>query len=192
MAMVVGTVMPAPILAGILKLARQPPTPPAPARLHSGAPFALRVHLPRIPRRHDRHRATLRPRHVEALGLFPAFGRWLTAMPGAILGALALMLFGLVGVSGLRLLRRAVSPRATASSSPSPSAGGPGAPSQAAWAKTLPGWIEALRESGIAAGGLTALVLNLILLERDWRSGGAAAIIPCPALGSSPTLLPLG
>ncbi len=41
------------------------------------------------------------------LGLFPAVGRWVTAMPPPVLGALALLLFGLVAVSGLRLILRA-------------------------------------------------------------------------------------
>ena len=42
-----------------------------------------------------------------------------------------------------------------------------GAPSQAEWSKTLPGVIEGRLESGIAAGGITALVLNLVLRERE-------------------------
>lgn len=104
---------------------------------------------------------------LAALGLFPAVGRWVTAMPGAILGALALMLFGLVAVSGLRLIQRAGLTSRNALIIALALAVGLGAPTQAAWLKTLPSWIEAFLDSGIAAGGLTALVLNIIIPERD-------------------------
>jgi xanthine permease XanP len=103
---------------------------------------------------------------LAALGLFPAVGRWVTAMPGAILGALALMLFGLVAVSGLRLIERAGLTSRNALIIALSLAVGLGAPTQAAWIKTLPGVIQALLDSGIAAGGLTALALNQILRER--------------------------
>jgi xanthine permease XanP len=104
---------------------------------------------------------------LAALGLFPAVGRWVTAMPRAILGALALTLFGLVAVSGLRLLQRAGLTSRHGLIIALALGVGLGAPTQAAWLKTLPGWVQALLDSGIAAGGLTALVLNLILPERD-------------------------
>ena len=104
---------------------------------------------------------------LAALGLFPAVGRWVTAMPGAILGALALMLFGLVAVSGLRLIQRAGLTSRNGLIIALSLGIGLGAPTQAGWLKTLPGFIQALLDSGIAAGGLTALVLNLVLPERD-------------------------
>jgi len=113
----------------------------------------------------SRHLGTFMALMLAALGLFPAVGRWVTAMPGAILGALALMLFGLVAVSGLRLIERAGLTSRNGLIIALSLAVGLGAPSQAAWIKTLPGVIEALLESGIAAGGLTALVLNLVLRE---------------------------
>lgn len=104
---------------------------------------------------------------LAALGLFPAVGRWVTAMPGAILGALALMLFGLVAVSGLRLIERAGLTSRNGLIIALSLGVGLGAPTQAAWIKTLPGVIQALLDSGIAAGGLTALALNQILREPD-------------------------
>ncbi|NDC73882.1 uracil-xanthine permease [bacterium] len=97
------------------------------------------------------------------LGLFPAVGRWVTAMPPAVLGALALMLFGLVAVSGLRLIAsRGISQREALIVALS-LAIGLGAPSQPSWLGTLPEWVKAFLESGIAAGGITALVLSLVL-----------------------------
>jgi xanthine/uracil permease len=44
---------------------------------------------------------------LAVLGLVPAVGRWVTVVPPPVLGALALMLFGLVAVSGLRLIATA-------------------------------------------------------------------------------------
>jgi xanthine/uracil permease len=38
------------------------------------------------------------------LGLVPAVGRWVTVMPPAVLGGLALLMFGLVTVAGVRLV----------------------------------------------------------------------------------------
>ncbi|AHF94290.1 uracil-xanthine permease [Opitutaceae bacterium TAV5] len=103
------------------------------------------------------------------LGIFPAVGRWVTAMPPAVLGALALLLFGLVAVSGLRLIASRGVGQRDALVVALALAVGLGAPTQAGWLAELPGALRALLESGIAAGGVTALVLNLVL------PGGAEA-----------------
>lgn len=104
------------------------------------------------------------------LGLFPAVGRWVTAMPPSVLGALALLLFGLVAVSGLRLIATNGVSQREALIVALALAVGLGAPSQAGWLASLPAGLKAFLESGIAAGGMTALVLNLVL-----PSGGAQA-----------------
>lgn len=103
------------------------------------------------------------------LGLFPAVGRWVTAMPPSVLGALALLLFGLVAVSGLRLIASQGVGQREALIVALALAVGLGAPSQPEWLSQLPGALRAFLESGIAAGGVTALALNLAL------PGGAAA-----------------
>jgi len=124
MAMVVGTVTPAPILAGILKF------PPANIAYFVG--IAL---------------------------LASAVGTYLHSRRYAIVGC------GLLSVTGTRFAT--LGPLILAGQNGGLAlAPDLGAPNQAAWVKTLPGWIEALLESGIAAGGLTALVLNLILPKR--------------------------
>jgi NCS2 family nucleobase:cation symporter-2/xanthine permease XanP len=100
---------------------------------------------------------------LAALGLFPAVGRWVTAMPPPVLGGMALLLFGLVTVSGLRLtVGRHLSHRdglivALALGI------GLGAPSRPDWLATLPGFCQSLLDSSISAGGITAIVLNLLL-----------------------------
>lgn len=103
---------------------------------------------------------------LAALGLFPFVGRYITAMPPAVLGALALLLFGLVAVSGLRLIAAQGISHRTALIVALSLAVGLGAPSQPEWLKALPAALRALLESGIAAGGLTALAMNLVLPEK--------------------------
>ena len=97
------------------------------------------------------------------LGLVPAVGRWVTAMPPPVLGALALLLFGLVAVSGLRLILRSGITHRDALLIALSLAVGLGVPSQPRLFAALPAALRALFESGIAAGGVTALVLNLVM-----------------------------
>lgn len=97
------------------------------------------------------------------LGLFPVVARWVTAMPPAVLGGLALMLFGLVAVAGLRLIAQAGLSHRNALVVALALAIGIGFPSQAKWLDTLPAVLRTLLESGISCGGLTALILNFVL-----------------------------
>jgi xanthine permease XanP len=97
------------------------------------------------------------------LGLFPAVGRWVTAMPPPVLGALALMLFGLVAVSGLRLILRAGITHRDALLIALSLGVGLGAPSQRQLFASLPSALRAVFESGIAAGGVTAILLNVVM-----------------------------
>jgi len=97
------------------------------------------------------------------LGLFPFVARWVTAMPAPVLGGLALMLFGFVSVAGLRLIAHSGLSHRNALVVALALAVGIGAPSQAQWLSTLPSFLRTLLESGVSAGGVTALILNLAL-----------------------------
>jgi xanthine permease XanP len=97
------------------------------------------------------------------LALFPVVGRWVTAMPPAVLGGMALLLFGLVSVAGLRLIFSAGLNHRNAIIVALALGIGLGAPSQPEWLATLPAVLRTLLESGISAGGLTALLLNFVL-----------------------------
>ncbi len=98
------------------------------------------------------------------LGLFPAVGRWITVMPPPVLGGLALMMFGLVAVAGVRLLLGAGLGQREGVIVALSLGLGLGLPTQPALLASLPGWLQALLESSISAGGLTALLLTII-----WR-----------------------
>ena len=97
------------------------------------------------------------------LALLPPVARWVTAMPPAVLGGLALLLFGLVAVAGLRLISQAGLSHRNALVVALSLGIGIGAPSRPQWLETLPSVLHTLLESGISAGGLTALLLNLAL-----------------------------
>ncbi len=97
------------------------------------------------------------------LGLFPPVARWITAMPPAVLGALAILLFGMVAVSGLRLIMLSGLNQRDALIAALTLAVGIGLPSQTDWLATLPSGVKLFLESGVTCGGFTALVLNLIL-----------------------------
>ncbi|MGA7723793.1 MAG: solute carrier family 23 protein [Opitutaceae bacterium] len=97
------------------------------------------------------------------LGLFPAVARWVTAMPPSVLGGLALLLFGLVSVAGLRLISQAGLSHRNAIVVALSMGIGLGAPTQVQWLETLPPVLHMLLESGISAGGVTALILNFAL-----------------------------
>jgi NCS2 family nucleobase:cation symporter-2/xanthine permease XanP len=97
------------------------------------------------------------------LAIFPVVGRWVTAMPPAVLGGMALLLFGLVSVAGLRLIFSAGLPHRNALIVALALGIGLGAPSQPQWLETLPAVLRTLLASGISAGGVTALLLNFLL-----------------------------
>ena len=100
------------------------------------------------------------------LGIFPAVGRWVTVLPPPVLGGLALMMFGLVAVAGVRLLMSAGLGQREGVIVALSLGVGLGLPTQPALLASLPGMLHSLLESGISAGGLTALVLNFCWRER--------------------------
>ncbi len=100
------------------------------------------------------------------LGIFPAVGRFITMVPPPVIGALAMMLFGLVAVSGLRLiLRESLGQREGMIVALSLGVG-LGLPTQPGLLEGLPMIVQSVMASSISAGGFTALVLNLAWPKR--------------------------
>ena len=103
---------------------------------------------------------------LAVLGLVPSVGRAVTALPPPVLGALALLLFGLVAVSGLRLIvTRGLGQREGVIVALVLGIG-LGLPTQPGLIAKIPEWLRPVFESGISAGGLTAIVLNAIWREK--------------------------
>ena len=100
------------------------------------------------------------------LALCPPVGRWVTSMPPPVFGALALLLFGLVAASGVRLIAANKIGHREAVIIAMSVGLGLALPSNTPWLNSLPATLKALFESGIAAGGLTALVLDAVFPRR--------------------------
>src|SRR4029079_3550701 len=83
------------------------------------------------------------------------------ALPPPVLGALGLLLFGLVTVSGLRLIASAGLGQRDALIVAISLGVGLVPPTQPALIAKFPELVRAVLESGISAGGLTAIALNL-------------------------------
>ncbi len=98
-----------------------------------------------------------------ALGLFPGVAKWVTAMPAPVLGGMAILLFGLVSVAGLRLILRGGLGHREGLIVALSLGIGLGAASQPDWVRSLPAVFQTFLESSVSAGGLTALFLNVIL-----------------------------
>jgi xanthine permease XanP len=99
---------------------------------------------------------------LAVLGFVPMVGRWISVIPPPVLGALALLLFGLVAVSGLRLIASEPIGQREAVIVALALGIGLGLPTQPALLHDLPAALRTLLESGISAGGLTALLLNAV------------------------------
>lgn len=97
------------------------------------------------------------------LGLCPLVAGWVTAMPPAVLGGMALLLFGLVSVSGLRLIVGRHLGHRDGLVVALALGVGLGAPSQTEWLSHLPGVLRSVLDSGVSAGGITAILLNAVL-----------------------------
>lgn len=98
------------------------------------------------------------------LGLFPPVGRLIAALPPQVIGALAVLLFGLVAVSGLRLILASGLGQREAVIVALSLGIGIGLPTQPGLVAGLPEIVRTFLESSISAGGLTALLLNAL-----WR-----------------------
>lgn len=99
---------------------------------------------------------------LAALGLVPVVGRAVTTLPSPVFGALALLLFGLVAVSGLRLIVAAGLGQREGVIVALALGVGLGLPTQPGLIAVFPELIRTVLESGISAGGLTAIALNLL------------------------------
>jgi xanthine permease XanP len=103
------------------------------------------------------------------LGLFPGVASWVTAMPEPVLGGMAILLFGLVSVAGLRLIAlHGLSHRDGLIVALSLGIG-LGTASQHEWVRSLHPLLQTFLGSSVSAGGMTALLLNLVLPHRAER-----------------------
>jgi xanthine permease XanP len=101
------------------------------------------------------------------LGLFPVVGSVIDAMPQAVLGGATIIMFGTVAVAGIKILA-GVNMDRRASTIAAISLGlGLGVTFVPTVIGQMPQLVRDLFSSGIAAGGMCALFLNLLLPGRE-------------------------
>lgn len=96
------------------------------------------------------------------LGLFPAVSGFVQHIPEPVLGGATLVMFGTIAASGVRIVsREALNRRAIMIIALSLGIG-LGVSQQPQIFAFMPNWVKSLFSSGIAAGGLTAILLNFV------------------------------
>ncbi|MGP9105408.1 nucleobase:cation symporter-2 family protein [Yersinia pestis] len=96
------------------------------------------------------------------LGLFPAVAGFVQHIPEPVLGGATLVMFGTIAASGVRIVSRETLNRRAIMIMTLSLAVGMGVAQQPLILQFAPDWIKTLFSSGIAAGGITAIVLNLL------------------------------
>jgi xanthine permease XanP len=97
------------------------------------------------------------------LGLIPAVGVFIQALPPAALGGATLILFGMVAASGIRILAQVQMNRRNVVILATSLGLGLGVSFVPQIIQALPAFARNALSSGIATGGLCALVLNIVL-----------------------------
>lgn len=99
------------------------------------------------------------------LGLFPGVASFVQLIPEPVLGGATIVMFGTIAAAGVRIIsrvdldRRAILIMALSFSM------GLGIAQKPEILQFMPEFIKNLFSSGVAAGGITAIVLNLLLPE---------------------------
>lgn len=96
------------------------------------------------------------------LGLFPAVAGFVQQIPEPVLGGATIVMFGTIAASGVRIVSREPLNRRAIMIIALSLAVGMGVSQQPLILQFAPDWLKTLFSSGIAAGGLTAIVLNLV------------------------------
>lgn len=96
------------------------------------------------------------------LGLFPGVSALVQHIPEPVLGGATLVMFGTIAASGVRIVSRETLNRRAIMIIALSLAVGLGVSQQPLILQFAPDWIKNLFSSGIAAGGVTAIILNLV------------------------------
>ena len=96
------------------------------------------------------------------LGLFPAVSGFVQQIPEPVMGGATIVMFGTIAASGVRIVSRETLNRRAIMIIALSLAVGLGVAQQPMILQFAPEWLKNLLSSGIAAGGITAIILNLI------------------------------
>ncbi|MDF7670488.1 uracil-xanthine permease family protein [Orbaceae bacterium ESL0721] len=102
------------------------------------------------------------------LGLFPQVSGFVQHIPEPVLGGATLVMFGTIAASGVRIVSKVSLNRRSIMIIALSLGIGLGVSQQPDIFHFMPSWVQSLFSSGIAAGGLTAILLNFIFpIEKD-------------------------
>ncbi|MCW2487972.1 uracil-xanthine permease [Candidatus Symbiopectobacterium sp. NZEC127] len=101
------------------------------------------------------------------LGLFPAVSGFVQHIPEPVLGGATIVMFGTIAASGVRIVSREPLNRRAIMIIALSLAVGLGVSQQPLILQFAPDWLKTLLSSGIAAGGITAIVLNLVFPHEE-------------------------
>lgn len=99
------------------------------------------------------------------LGLFPFVSGFVQHIPEPVLGGATLVMFGTIAASGVRIVSRVALNRRAMMIIALSLGIGLGVSQQPQIFNFMPDWVKSLFSSGIAAGGLTAIMLNFLFPE---------------------------
>jgi len=97
-----------------------------------------------------------------ALGLFPVVSGFVQHIPEPVLGGATIVMFGTIAASGIHIVSRERLNRRAIMIIALSLAVGLGVSQQPLILQFAPQWLKTLLSSGIAAGGITAIILNLL------------------------------
>lgn len=99
------------------------------------------------------------------MGLFPKIAGLIQAMPEPVLGGAAMVMFGSVAASGINILAGVNLDRRALLIIAASLAVGVGLPQVPEFVSHLPSWIGDVLKSGLASGGICAILMNLLIPE---------------------------
>ncbi len=99
------------------------------------------------------------------LGIFPKFGALIAIMPNPVLGGAGIIMFGMVAAAGIKTLKNVPLNNRNLLILAISIGIGLGVTFRPEMLTNLPSWVQSLFSSGISAGTITALLLNIFLTE---------------------------
>ncbi|MEU9477456.1 nucleobase:cation symporter-2 family protein [Streptomyces sp. NPDC048191] len=143
--------------------------------------FAQNVGVVSLTRVRSRYVVAVAGGALLVLGAFPVLGAVVSLVPMPVLGGAGIVLFGSIAVSGIRTLSEAGLDDSSNIILVAVALGAGIIPLAApTFYADFPAWAQTVLGSGISAGALVAVLLNLFFHHLGTRSGG-----PAPALKSS-------
>ncbi len=112
------------------------------------------------------------------LGLFPSVATFVQGIPEPVLGGATLVMFGTIAAAGVRIIARVELDRRAILIMALSFSMGLGVVQQPDILQFMPELVKNILSSGVAAGGLTAILLNLILPETQGESDQASSESP--------------